>query len=629
MASVAIIGPDGAGKTTITRMLQGSSSLRLKYIYMGINTEASNYALPMSRFAEYIRRRDQNRNYDKSTAAGKAFQHRENENISLGAKLWAAGRLANYFAEEWYRQLLSWGYQTRGYIALYDRHFLFDFSLDGVDPDPPSFDRRLHRWFLSRFYPRPDLVIYLDAPAEVLFLRKREKSIEELERRRQAFIRQGMQVRNFVRVDATQSLDKVYAEVNKHITQFSASWAMTGRQTSLKCGEGSPVRECGNVASTLETRPLGIGAAPLRAGDHAIRVLAIIPQPSSKGSFIFVERQIASLENAGVVCQSFMLASRSSPRALLVAWHQLPKAIRSFQPHLVHAHYGTMTAFLTILSTTLPVIITYRGSDLNPNRDQGWLRRAMGLLLSQIAALRAARIICVSNHLKDRLWWRRGRVSVIPSGVDTTIFYPRCRNEVRAELGWGRDERVVLFNAAPPLSKRLDLARSAVEVAQSLCGAIRFVVLDGTIPPDLIPILMNAADCLLLTSDWEGSPNVVKEALACNLPVISVDVGDVRERLLGVQPSLIVSRDAQEIGKGLAGVLKQSQRSNGRQLISHLSSEAIASRIVSAYRTALGSLPGEVHWLKHGGRNGKARLAGARPPVDGERREPRWSAGQN
>jgi teichuronic acid biosynthesis glycosyltransferase TuaC len=153
--------------------------------------------------------------------------------------------------------------------------------------------------------------------------------------------------------------------------------------------------------------------------------------------------------------------------------------------------------------------------------------------------------------------------------------------------------------------------------------------LDGTIPPDLIPTMMNAADCLLLTSDWEGSPNVVKEALACNLPVVSVGVGDVRERLRGVQPSLIVSRDAQEIGKGLAEVLNQSQRSNGHQLISHLSSEAIARRIVSVYRTALGNLPGEVHWLKHGGRTGKARLAGARPPVDGEGREPRWSAGQN
>jgi hypothetical protein len=78
--------------------------------------------------------------------------------------------------EEWYRQLLSWRYQAQGYIVLYDRHFLFDFSLDGVDSNVMAFERRLHRWILTRFYPRPSLVVYLDAPAEVLFGRKGEKT---------------------------------------------------------------------------------------------------------------------------------------------------------------------------------------------------------------------------------------------------------------------------------------------------------------------------------------------------------------------------------------------------------------------------------------------------------------------
>jgi len=144
----------------------------------------------------------------------------------LGAKLWAAGRLANCLAEEWYRQLLSWSYQARGYIVLYDRHFLFDFSLDGVDSDVWTFERRVHRWILTRLYPRPSLVIYLDAPAEVLFARKGEKTLEELENRRQAFIRQGTQVRNFVRVDGTQQLNAVCAEVSKLIAEYS------GRQSA-------------------------------------------------------------------------------------------------------------------------------------------------------------------------------------------------------------------------------------------------------------------------------------------------------------------------------------------------------------------------------------------------------------
>jgi len=265
----------------------------------------------------------------------------------------------------------------------------------------------------------------------------------------------------------------------------------------------------------------------------------------------------------------------------------LRKEIRAFQPDLVHAHFGTMTAFLAIVSTALPVIITYRGSDLNPNRNRGWLRQAVGILLSQVAALRAARIICVTNQLKNRLW-RKDRVSVIPGGVDTTVFYPRRSDEVRRELGWGMDERVVLFNAGDPIIKRLDLARAAVQFAESACGRIRFVVLDGNFPPNLIPSTMNAANCLLVTSDWEGSPTIVKEAMACNLPVVSVDVGDVRERLFEVRPSVIVTRDASEIGKGITEILRHGQRSNGRELINNVSSEANSQRIISVYRAAQG-----------------------------------------
>jgi glycosyltransferase involved in cell wall biosynthesis len=245
-----------------------------------------------------------------------------------------------------------------------------------------------------------------------------------------------------------------------------------------------------------------------------------------------------------------------------------------------------MTAFLAIVSTALPIIITYRGSDLNPNRSRGWLRKAVGTLLSQIAALRVARIICVSNQLKNKLWWRRDRVSVIPTGVDTTIFYPRCSHEARQQLGWGLEERVLLFNAGDPICKRLDLARAAVQIAESMCGRIRFVALDGNVPPGLIPSMMNAADCLLLTSDWERSPNVVKEAIACNLPVVSVDVGDVRERLHGVRPSKIVPRDATEIGRGVAEMLRLGQRSNGGESMNDLSSEVISQRVVSVYRAA-------------------------------------------
>ncbi|NJO06276.1 MAG: glycosyltransferase family 4 protein [Chloroflexaceae bacterium] len=100
---------------------------------------------------------------------------------------------------------------------------------------------------------------------------------------------------------------------------------------------------------------------------------------------------------------------------------------------------------------------------------------------------------------------------------------------------------------------------------------------------------MNAADCLLFTSDYEGSPNIVKEAMACNLPIVSVDVGDVVERLKDVQPSRIVQRDPHDLGQAVADILTMGKRSNGREIAEReLSNEHIAKRIIDVYRQARG-----------------------------------------
>jgi thymidylate kinase len=216
--SVALIGPDGAGKTTIARMLEERSPLPLKYIYMGENIGASNFALPTSRVLQYFRGR---KNGDRDPAKDPlVVQPPRPAAKSRGAFLWLAGRLANQLTDEWYRQLWSWGYQCAGYIALYDRHFLFDYSLENVDLEEEGFDTRLHRWFLAHAYPRPKLVIYLDAPAAVLFARKGEKSVKELETRRQSFLQLMKSNSNCSVVDATQPLSKVYEDVAAHILQF-------------------------------------------------------------------------------------------------------------------------------------------------------------------------------------------------------------------------------------------------------------------------------------------------------------------------------------------------------------------------------------------------------------------------
>jgi glycosyltransferase involved in cell wall biosynthesis len=118
---------------------------------------------------------------------------------------------------------------------------------------------------------------------------------------------------------------------------------------------------------------------------------------------------------------------------------------------------------------------------------------------------------------------------------------------------------------------------------------LRLHLLDGNEPPARIPLFLNAADCLLVTSNFEGSPNIVKEALACDLPVVSVDVGDVADRLAGVSPSRVVDRSEDAIAAALLEVVGLGLRCNGAAAIGDLSEERIAERIVAVYREASGA----------------------------------------
>jgi teichuronic acid biosynthesis glycosyltransferase TuaC len=321
---------------------------------------------------------------------------------------------------------------------------------------------------------------------------------------------------------------------------------------------------------------------------RAMRILSVIPGEAEGASYIFAKRQVVGLQKVGVVNRSFFLTSRLSPWKLFKEWLRFRKEIVNFQPDLVHAHYGTMTAFFCIIGTRLPLVVYFRGNDLSCHPEISFLRAYTGIFLSQVAALRARHLICVSEQTAQLLWWKGSQASIISSGVDTTIFYPRPWEEARAALGWDQEERVVIFNVGKdPSRKRLDLARAAVDVAMRWCGEINFCLLSGDIDPDQIPLMLNAADCLLVTSDFEGSPNIVKEALACNLPIVSVDVGDVRELLQGADLSYIVSRDQENLGEAVAKILNHRKRSNGHQNIIKLSLHKTTERIIKIYQTAL------------------------------------------
>jgi glycosyltransferase involved in cell wall biosynthesis len=176
---------------------------------------------------------------------------------------------------------------------------------------------------------------------------------------------------------------------------------------------------------------------------------------------------------------------------------------------------------------------------------------------------------------------------VIPHGVDLERFQPRSPELARRTVNWGDDGYHVVFPYRIERDEKdFDRAKRVVEtVDDRMDSPVELNVVTG-VPHDQFPNYLNAADCLLLTSKREGSPNVVKESLACNLPVVATDVGDVRERLDGVDPSAIGRTDA-ELVDGLQAVLERRERSNGREAVRDLSISNTGRRIVDVYERVL------------------------------------------
>jgi teichuronic acid biosynthesis glycosyltransferase TuaC len=306
----------------------------------------------------------------------------------------------------------------------------------------------------------------------------------------------------------------------------------------------------------------------------------------------FVKTQVDSLSAAGIENTLYEIEGWRSARAYFTALRALPAVARACRADLVHAHYGLSGA--AAMRVALPLVVSFCGDDLlgrpdDAGRVSSWSRALV--MLSRLAAARARGIIVKSDEMR-RVLPAALRVEVIPNGVDLERFAPRPRAGARATLGWRADGAVLLFAAdAHEPRKNFPLAREVETRLKARGMDVRIEVVYGRPQADMATA-MNAADVLLLPSYHEGSPNTVKEAMACDLPVVAAPVGDCQERLRGCAPSAIAARTPEAFTDATARILAAGTRSNGRAIVAPLALPAVARRVLAVYERALGRAGG-------------------------------------
>ena len=323
------------------------------------------------------------------------------------------------------------------------------------------------------------------------------------------------------------------------------------------------------------------------------RVLVVTnmwPTPERPAYGAFVAAQVASLRAAGVALEVLVIRGDRNPADYLTGIARVRTRARAMRADVVHAHYGL--AGWTASWQRIPMVVSFCGTDLlGAAAPSGatTVKSRVAMAMSQFAATRAARIICKSDNLRQALRRPRDRqrAVVIPNGVDLCHFSPGDQAAARRRLGLPEAARLVLFAcSAQSPNKRLELARAAMELARANLPDASLLEISG-VPHDHMPDYYRAADCLVLTSRSEGSPNVVKEAIACGLPVVSVDVGDVRRWLDPIPGCAVVEESPAALANAVGAVLEHRLRIDGSVVLPHFDQAAIAQQLLALYKAMI------------------------------------------
>lgn len=314
---------------------------------------------------------------------------------------------------------------------------------------------------------------------------------------------------------------------------------------------------------------------------------AIYPTPENPAFGSFVKTQAESLKRAGVDVELLVMRGRHRKLLYPKAIFQLRKRLQKSSFDLVHAHFGYV-GLVARTQSKVPLVVTYHGDDLlGTINERG--KKALWSVLAAAACKKLAQhvdaAIVQSQQMARQL--KRSNVFVIPHEVDLEVFKPTERMEARRALGLAPEKKYVLFAANPEIPvKRFPLARAVANVLEQQDGFTQLLVVHKE-PQWRLALYMSACDVLVFPSYQEGSPNVIKQAMACNLPIVATDVGDVRQVIGKTRDCYICPPDARKFASLMRGILARRLRTDGREQVRHLNAESVSEKIIEVYEQVL------------------------------------------
>ncbi len=315
-----------------------------------------------------------------------------------------------------------------------------------------------------------------------------------------------------------------------------------------------------------------------------MKVLFVSSGNTKFGKVPFIESQEKSLIANGADLDHFLI-TENGIGGYMKSITRLKAVLREKEYDVIHAHYSYCAWVAVLTFTSIPIIISYMGSDVYGMVDSNGKRKLKSYLVIILAKLLQPfvdKIIVKSQNLADYVYLKK-KCEIVPNGVDFQKFQPRDKSEIKQQLGLHTDKKYITFlGSAEDPRKNIQLLKDAVDyVNQS-----NWEILNPyPVEPNEIPYFINAGDTLVLASYLEGSPNVIKEAMASCIPIVATDVGDVKEVIGNTEGCFISDFDPKDMGEKL----KKSMEFNGgvtsgRKDVEHLEINTIAKRLINIYK---------------------------------------------